>query len=372
MGDRAPIVRASAAKPLLKPGDILLSHVRKPDSAVDHARRFIIQTAQSTPYAHAALYVGEGEVVHARAGGVVSMPLKEFSDRYDYQVYRPKMKAHHLEDAVDFAQKAIGKGFSMAKSVRGWLPAAPTASRARERLKDRKEDTVSCSGLIAAALAPVNWGKKPAHVLPVDFAKSKHTSLVATVVKKEKTAMHPITLAAFQAELHKEGAGAPTRGGFMMASDIPAFRPPRLDQAIQKNSGDAPPQDNPKLLTSDKYAMRVKLEGDALIEVDAKGKSLGKGPLKEKGADMLPDGVTFNSGDFKRSKYAMSIATMGALVDLMKTGGVGITPAGQLAKTQSVGAPKVTAPPGPSIADIAKPKGAKFGIGIPGAFKTKI
>jgi hypothetical protein len=48
------------------------------------------------------------------------------------------------------------------------------------------------------------------------------------------------------------------------------------------------------------------------------------------------------------------------------------SPRGQLSKTQHVGAPKVTAPPGPSIADIAKPKGEHFGIGIPGAFKGKI
>lgn len=49
-----------------------------------------------------------------------------------------------------------------------------------------------------------------------------------------------------------------------------------------------------------------------------------------------------------------------------------MTPAGQLAHTQRVGAPKASAPPGPSIADIAKPRGARFGSGIAGAFKTGI
>lgn len=45
-----------------------------------------------------------------------------------------------------------------------------------------------------------------------------------------------------------------------------------------------------------------------------------------------------------------------------------LTPAGRLAATAAVGKPKVSAPPGPSIADIAKPKG--FGMKLPGATKT--
>jgi hypothetical protein len=190
----------------------------------------------------------------------------------------------------------------------------------------------------------------------------------------------------------KLAAGAPTRGNFMMASDMPAFRPPRLDQAIQKNSGGtsmpvtdlqpkpAPVADkpgaNPSLESSDKYAAGklVKLMGDARIEVDKKGKGLGKGPLN-KGADFLPDFAVYQPGvdSFKRSKYAMPVQELSAFVDgLLKEGMGGITPAGHLASTQRVGAPKVSAPPGPSIADISKPKGAHFGTGIAGAFKGSI
>ena len=49
-----------------------------------------------------------------------------------------------------------------------------------------------------------------------------------------------------------------------------------------------------------------------------------------------------------------------------------MSPAGQLAKAQRVGAPKATAPPGPSIQMISRPKGPKFGTGIAGAFKSTI
>jgi len=160
----------------------------------------------------------------------------------------------------------------------------------------------------------------------------------------------------------KVAAGAPTRGNFMMASDIPAFQAPRLDRAIQKNSGETsmplarlpggPDEREPKPQDNEKLGKLV------------------KGKLKTKTDAFLPDNITYNAGDFKRSKYAMSTQELdGFVADLLKQA---MTPAGQLAKTQSIGAPKASPPPGPSIADIAKPKGARFGTGIPGAFKTGI
>ncbi len=191
--------------------------------------------------------------------------------------------------------------------------------------------------------------------------------------------------ASEEKEKRKAAASAPTRGNFMMASDIPPFRAPRLDRAIQKNSGETSmPTDNVRpaqLENSSKYAGKlVKLEGDAVIEVDEDGKSKGEGNLlqkeqgKEKADAFMPDGVTFSANDFKRSKYAMSTAELARFVEeLRKEGGApGLTPASQLAKTQSVGAPKASPPPGPSIAQIAKPRGARFGVGIPGAFKSTI
>jgi hypothetical protein len=107
----------------------------------------------------------------------------------------------------------------------------------------------------------------------------------------------------------KQAASAPTRGNFMMASDVPAFRAPRLDKALQK-------------------------EGD-----------------------MLPEGVTYSSGDFRPVKHKAASAT---------------TPAGRLSSSRNIGLPKSTAPAGPSVADIAKPKGAGFGTGIAGALKNRI
>ena len=74
--------------------------------------------------------------------------------------------------------------------------------------------------------------------------------------------------------------------------------------------------------------------------------------------------MTYEPGDFKRSKYAFGLASM-----LKKAT---ITPQSQLEKSTSIGAPKASAPPGPSIADQVKPRGKAFGIGMPGAFKNTI
>jgi hypothetical protein len=94
-------------------------------------------------------------------------------------------------------------------------------------------------------------------------------------------------------KLVKISAGAPTRGGFLMSSEVPAFRPPTLRSPIQG----APQQ----------------------------------------------------------------IATkLGSMT----------TPAGALAHAKAVGAPRASAPPGPSIAQVAKPVG--FGRPAPGALKNSI
>ncbi len=123
----------------------------------------------------------------------------------------------------------------------------------------------------------------------------------------------------------KTAAGAPTRGGFMMASDLPPFKQPRLDRAIQKDSA------------------------------------------------LLPDNVTYSPNDFKRSKYALDTNAVRAFTtELYKTAGGMPTPLSQLQQSSSVGAPKASPPPGPSIADQVKPRGARWGSGIPGAFKSSI
>lgn len=84
------------------------------------------------------------------------------------------------------------------------------------------------------------------------------------------------------------------------------------------------------------------------------------------------------TGPYGRLKYESGIPSFQA--PSLKTAGPpsrekkalamagGLTPAGRLQSARAVGMPKVTAPPGPSIAEISKPIG--FGKPLPGATKT--
>lgn len=177
----------------------------------------------------------------------------------------------------------------------------------------------------------------------------------------------------------KAAAGAPTRGNFMMASDVPAFKAPRLDQAVQKDSA----FETEPYTSIFKGAKHVKLEGDAVIEADKHGKSLGKGNLlKEKDSDALPEGMALQPWDsFRRvninAKHAFDMSTekMAEFVEgLLKEAIPGLTPQSRLEQSSSIGAPRANPPPapGPSIADQAKPKGPGFGTGIAGANKGSI
>ena len=262
-------------------------------------------------------------------GKVFVTPSKTFADGYAYT-------AGGLSDLDK--QIGIGHGSGKGRVVSGVLP--------YERFKkDFSLDTMNPGGSAYMSSKPVEPGvfqrgaglrgmagaTSPRQVLsylknnPGRAAKGfAGLAIPAAALGGAGYLTHKYVRGLRETPQNKEAAGAPTRGGFMMASDVPAFKQPRLDRAIQKDSA------------------------------------------------FLPDNVTTSPGDFKRSKYALDARMMTAFTaELIKSAGPN-TPATQLAQSQSVGAPKVTAPPGPSIADIAKPRGARFGTGIPGAFKTGI
>jgi hypothetical protein len=67
-------------------------------------------------------------------------------------------------------------------------------------------------------------------------------------------------------------------------------------------------------------------------------------------------------------KLAFSTKAIAMVDELEKICGVPTSPAARLSVSRGVGAPKVSAPSGPSIADISKPVG--FGMKMPGAMKT--
>jgi hypothetical protein len=85
----------------------------------------------------------------------------------------------------------------------------------------------------------------------------------------------------------KAGAGAPTRGGFLMASDVPPLTAPSLRAPVQKLGGGSP-------------AETTKAAEVARIAVQEATAALHKvGEILTKVSDSLPDYVTYSPSDFK-------------------------------------------------------------------------
>lgn len=366
---------------------------------------------------------------------------------------------HLTEDPKYYGKLEKMEKDGMDPSLLGKLKAVQSVKPAL-RLKKAPGQFLAREFNAQAARAPLAHLEMVADPFKAAFATSAYSGPLNPLIESGASFQPPRKAPTLQRAIQKQAAGAPTRGNFMMASDIPAFRAPRLDRAIQKDGALETKEGAPGgFIRGLGQAARRQVQHlkDDLVDLNYQGPQghhgagalmgtagiagglVGAGyaagrhqekqkaaesdgmfrtkkddeeedaRLKKKEGDMLPDYITYGPGDFKKSKYAMSLEDMGAFVrELQKeadvspavpwNGGTGnphrmasdvppfraprldraiqkegsMSPAGQLNKSQHVGAPKSTAPPGPSIADIAKPKGAKFGIGIPGAFKTKL
>jgi hypothetical protein len=253
-------------------------------------------------------------------------------------------------------------------------------------------------------------------VLPVAkhaFATSQYSYPLNPIIESQASHQPGFLAPNLQSvtQKKKQAAGAPTRGNFYMSSDLPAVNPPDLGRVIQKRSGasgmDEPNQGVDKVGDLDlafdpaPTSKKTKVSGlglqrfakknlsgigeGVLIAGAAGGYALKKGldaqkASKEKDGDMLPDYVTYNAGDFKKSKYSMPVEEMSKFVTELRekmaagAGGImGVSPTlgGAPQAAKSVGAPKMSGP-GPSIAQQTKPKGPHFGSGIAGAFKGSI
>lgn len=270
------------------------------------------------------------------------------------------------------------------------------------------------------------WKKSP--VVP----KLRHAARAAFDTADDKTMA--MSLPA------KIAASSPTRGGFMLASDIPAFKSPSLRAPIEKNSDMLPdyvPSDEGAGFKRSKYASALEklkiagkvrvFTGDPLLDkkkedpVDRGEIVAEDGETVEKQADISPTQPLGNGGGnpHRMQSWLASPQVNSLAAPLNKVaepmgdfaaaywGGPGAAGRGPVSEagfrqasdqngppTNSLRAPlrKLgslvpgsasaaknvgTKPmfgggPGQSIADIAKPKGMKFGGPLPGANKTTI
>lgn len=115
----------------------------------------------------------------------------------------------------------------------------------------------------------------------------------------------------------------------------------------------------------------AKKEKDAGMGVGAgMSTSSYSGRLSDGHFKMTSGAPPFTSPAFEQKQAEAFSDELGKIAGGMNTATDAMHAAGRLHATQSVGAPKVTAPAGPSIADIAKPKG--FGTPISGAKKNML
>jgi hypothetical protein len=85
----APSVFSSAeeSKKVLQPGDILVTKQKAPPTLWKPIEK-VLESFQHTPFYHAAIYAGDGNVVHAQMNGVTKMPLKKFHEMYEKSLSR--------------------------------------------------------------------------------------------------------------------------------------------------------------------------------------------------------------------------------------------------------------------------------------------
>lgn len=141
------------------------------------------------------------------------------------------------------------------------------------------------------------------------------------------------------------------------AAGLPPYRGPQLGV---KTAG--PPSEDTKPDANSKPVGKVRGFIDKFFE---------KGQVREPGHHGA------SAGDLRRAVFGWSKEDLDAVKraktaamrdELVKLNGMATTPGGKLYQAQAVGSVKVTAPPGPSIADQSKPVG--YGTKQPGATKS--
>ena len=187
------VLTREQAEQILQPGDVMLAH--KFDPANRGLSNAIIETAQRTPFAHAALYTGNRNFVHSTMGpGVEQGNLDRFNKEYDYRIYRPNVSNKQKSDAIAFAQRAAAerRGYDVGSNVSGWLPTHSVGTSIRNRSTvGRDSPKYNCGGLVAASYSgiPFAGGKKTTQVIPKDIANDPNFSMLGTVKQSSMRAL---------------------------------------------------------------------------------------------------------------------------------------------------------------------------------------
>ena len=175
------------AREALQPGDVLVTTKPGENTLKGRVVAKILEMAQRAPTYHAAIYAGDGKVIQAKGPGgthaVVETPLEEFHDHYKYKALRVNASPEEKQDAVRFAESAVGKKYDTLGLAKTLIPGGSTK---KWRVSQRNQDAFFCSSLVAAAYpSKAFMGRTVNNTRPVDLLKSKSTSLVGKTASAE-------------------------------------------------------------------------------------------------------------------------------------------------------------------------------------------
>lgn len=156
---------------------------------------------QERGWTHAALYIGNGEVVEAFPGGIVKRSFKKsyLNDKYDLLVLRPK-KADQasLDKAVGFCVSEESKEYDFRALIYFLLynvmPHGLHFILERDFIGDcfNINNSYFCSELIATGLKEADaycFEKDPYKVMPIDFYNSLWFDVIEKAVEPQKVSL---------------------------------------------------------------------------------------------------------------------------------------------------------------------------------------
>ena len=110
---------------------------------------------------------------------VHKVPLKKFTDRYQFKVLRVDAPASVKREAVEYAEDQVGKTFNTRGMLRLVLPFQGKAGK-DDRRRQAEADSFFCSELVANAYHDVGLAKekKLKHIMPGDIARSRLTKTI--------------------------------------------------------------------------------------------------------------------------------------------------------------------------------------------------
>ena len=137
-------------KKKLKPGDVLFTApLRSKMKGVVGRYLFkpLSKKIQGTDYGHAALYVGDGEVVDTRLGqGTKKVTLEHVARTNQIVALRPQVTPEERKAAVEYAEGQVGVPYSMTHLVGSVSPVRP-----KHHKPDKAPEKHICSALVASA-----------------------------------------------------------------------------------------------------------------------------------------------------------------------------------------------------------------------------